>query len=305
MSTTIRIGTRDSKLALQQAALVENLFKSKGTKTELIRIKAQADIDLTTPLHQFGRMGIFTKVLDEALYSKQVDIAVHSLKDYPTKLPMGIELPAVLERGSPEDILVYKVSIEFLNNPDLSATIATGSIRRIAQWKSRYPYHQLSDLRGNVQTRLKKLEDHNWQGAIFAKAGLERTGLLPKNHLVLNWMIPAPAQGIIALTCRSDDRELIETLKEANHQKTFSEARIERQFLNTVEGGCSAPVGAKADITSQKIILRAGIFNLNGEDKTTIQTTYRLDEINFVGKKAADYVLANGGREIMEKIRHV
>jgi len=302
LSKPIRIGTRDSKLALWQAKLVAKLLAEKGVGTQLVPVKSPADIDLTTPLHQFGKVGIFTKMLDEALYADQVDVAVHSLKDYPTDLPEGVVLAAVLERGSSEDILIYKDSPDFLDHNDSQATIATGSIRRIAQWKSRYPNHKLDNLRGNVQTRLQKLADNPWQGAIFAKAGLERVDLLPSNHIILDWMIPAPAQGAIAITCLNNQEELIESLAALNHPKTFGEISIERQFLNTVEGGCSAPVGAKAKIDGLNIKFKAGVFDLDGKSKSIIESHYPLDEINFAGKKAAEFVLANGGKEIMKRI---
>ncbi len=304
MNTPLCIGTRDSKLALWQAVTVEKILQARGFETQLVPVKSHADIDLTTPLHEFGNVGIFTKMLDKALYRQQIDIAVHSLKDYPTQLPESIELPAVLKRGPSEDILVYKDSTNFLDDYSSSATIATGSIRRIAQWKSRYPQHKLVNLRGNVQTRLQKLEDNSWQGAIFAMAGLERIELLPDKYMILDWMIPAPAQGVIAITCRKEDHKLIDILEGINHKKTYSEITTERQFLNLVEGGCSAPVGAKAEIVDQNINLKAGVFDLEGRSKSIIETTYSLDELHLAGKKAAEHVLQNGGKEIMKKIKH-
>lgn len=300
MTTTLRIGTRDSKLAVWQAKTVQQHLKGIGISSELVMVKSPADIDLKTPLHQFGGVGIFTKVLDDALLNNEIDIAVHSLKDYPTQPPEGITIAGVLERGPYQDILVHKGDLSFLEN--LEGIIATGSIRRVAQWKSKYPSHSTTNLRGNVQTRLQKLADNDWQGAIFAKAGLERINILPENHIVLDWMIPAPAQGIVGIGCREDDKEIFDTLREINHTPTEIRANVERQFLRTVEGGCSAPVGAFCKLEDKAIKLTAGVFELDGSNKVVIEQTYALDQADEAGKLAAEEALANGGKEIMQNI---
>lgn len=302
MTTTLRIGTRDSKLAVWQAETVQRQLKDIGINSELVMVKSPADIDLKTPLHQFGGVGIFTKVLDDALLNNEIDIAVHSLKDYPTQSPEGITIAAVLERGPYQDILVHKGDTSFLQTSE--ATIATGSIRRIAQWKSKHPNHSTTNLRGNVQTRLQKLADSDWQGAIFAKAGLERINLLPENFMVLDWMIPAPAQGIIGIGCREDDKEIIDSLREINHKTTEIRANVERQFLRTVEGGCSAPVGAFCEVDGGTIKLTAGVFELDGSNKVVVEQSYSLDQADEAGKLAAEEALANGGKEIMQNISH-
>lgn len=299
----VRIGTRDSKLALWQARSVQHLLEKAGHTTELVLVKSPADIDLKTPLHQFGGTGIFTKILDDALFENKVDIAVHSLKDYPTNAPEGLSIPAVLQRGPVEDILVHKGDISFLNS-ESAATIATGSIRRIAQWKSRYPQHELTNLRGNVQTRLQKLEDNDWQGAIFAYAGLKRVDLLPEHFEILDWMIPAPAQGIIGIGCRSKDSHLIEMLKAINHEPSFIQAHVERQFLQSVEGGCSAPVGALATIDGETIHLKTGLFEPDGSNKVVVNRSFALKDYAQQGHLAALEALDKGGREIMQKIKH-
>lgn len=299
----MRIGTRDSKLAVWQARKVQSLLLTLGHSSELVFLKSPADSDLKTPLHQFGGTGIFTKVLDHALLQGEIDLAVHSLKDYPTLPPDGIHIPAVLERGSHEDIIVYKESLSFLQKNE-EAQIATGSIRRIAQWKSKFPNHKMLPLRGNVQTRLKKLEDSPWQGAIFAKAGLERVEILPTKHEVLDWMIPAPAQGVIGITCLKNNPKLSEILEKLNHNKTFKEAFIERSFLNKIEGGCSAPVGALAKIEKDEIKFKAGVFALNGERKVIFEGKFPVDSWRNAGKDAAIEVLNDGGKEIMESIKN-
>lgn len=296
----IRIGTRDSALALWQARKVATALEKLSIPSELVEVKSAGDLDLHTPLNQFGSTGIFTKILDDALYRGEIDLAVHSLKDYPTQAPDGIIMAAVLERGSVHDVLVYKRNLDFLNSEQ--AKVATGSIRRVAQWKSRYPRHENPNLRGNVQTRLSKLEQGDWNGAIFAQAGLERLGLLPKNHLVLNWMIPAPAQGIIGISCLEKDQESQRILQKINHQETALRAKLERDFLWRVEGGCSAPVGAYAEIKGSKLSLECAVFSLDGKEKVIVQNTVPLNAAADLGIKLADEALHQGAAAIMDKL---
>ena len=192
MSKIIRIGTRDSELALWQANTVSKKLNDLGYKTQIVPVKSDGDIILDKPLYELGITGIFTKTLDVAMISGKVDIAVHSMKDVPTALPQGIVQGAVLPRANVIDILVHKGSTAFL---ETEGTIATGSLRRKAQWLHKHPNHLVEDLRGNVNTRMQKLKDNNWNGAIFAAAGLERINLKPSEFVNLDWMIPAPAQG--------------------------------------------------------------------------------------------------------------
>lgn len=299
---TIRIGTRDSKLALWQANLVKSRLEAQGYTCVLVAVKSAGDIDLSTPLNQFGGTGVFTKILDDALFENKVDIAVHSLKDYPTQAPQGIQMAAVLERGSVEDILVYRENPDFLDAS--KALVATGSIRRKAQWKSRFPEHENPNLRGNVQTRLNKLTQGNWDGAIFAKAGLERIGILPDNHLSLDWMIPAPAQGIVGITCREGEEGVYEGLRAINHEETELRAKVERDFLRAVEGGCSAPVGAFAQIKGDKLLLKAGVFSLDGRQKVILENEVPLQESKSLGISLAEEALYQGAKAIMENIKN-
>jgi hydroxymethylbilane synthase len=195
MNKVIKIGTRDSQLALWQAETVEQQLIKLGYKTKLVPVKSTGDVLLDKPLYELGITGIFTKTLDVAMLNGTVDIAVHSMKDVPTLLPIGIAQSAVLERANTSDILVHK-GLDFLN---LDGVIATGSLRRKAQWLHKYPQHKVVDLRGNVNLRLQKLENSNWGGAIFAKAGLQRINVLPEEYINLDWMVPAPAQGAVVV----------------------------------------------------------------------------------------------------------
>jgi hydroxymethylbilane synthase len=171
MNKVIRIGTRESQLAVWQATQVKDLLTQHGFTADLVYIKSEGDIDLKTPLYEMGVQGIFTRSLDIALLNNRIDIAVHSMKDVPVLPAKGIVQAAVLKRASYKDLLVLKDDNSFLQNTQSVATIATSSIRRKAQWLHRYPHHVIENLRGNVNTRLQKVKDSNWQGAIFAAAG--------------------------------------------------------------------------------------------------------------------------------------
>ena len=247
MSKIIRIGTRDSELALYQANIVKSQLEHLGHKTELVPVKSTGDLVLNKPLYELGITGIFTKTLDIAMLNHDIDIAVHSLKDVPTILPNGIIQAAVIKRGNVRDTLVFKQNEEFLGLKN--AVIATGSLRRRAQWLNRYPTHKIEDLRGNVNLRLQKLEENeHWHAAIFAAAGLGRIDLRPENAINLNWMIPAPAQGAIMITALEEDENVRTICAELNHEETEICTSIERDFLNKLEGGCTAPIGALAYI---------------------------------------------------------
>ena len=250
MSKIIKIGTRDSELALWQANFVQKKLHGLGYKTAIIAVKSQGDLTLDKPLYELGITGIFTKTLDIAMLNGQVDIAVHSMKDVPTALPIGIVQVAVLERANTLDILVHKGNLDFLNS---TGTIATGSLRRQAQWLNKYPNHKVVDLRGNVNTRMQKLNESEWNGAVFAAAGLERINIKPKNYIDLDWMTPAPAQGAMVVVAMEKDVFCREALAKLNDRETEICTQIERQFLKTLEGGCSAPIGALAKFSSKNI----------------------------------------------------
>ena len=305
MSGIIRIGTRDSQLAVWQATLVQNLLREIGAPSELVYIKSEGDIDTVTPLYALGVTGIFTKTLDAALLSKRIDIAVHSMKDVPTQLAKGIQQAAVLERASYKDILVHKNGSEFLDDFQSKATIATSSIRRIAQWLNRYPNHSIENLRGNVNTRLRKVSEHNWQGAIFAAAGLERIHLRPENSLDLDWMLPAPAQGAIMIVCREDDHQSFEACKVFNHEHTALCTKVERDFLNTLMGGCSTPISALAEIKNDKIFFRGNICSKNGALTSEITSELEIANASTAGVRLANEILQQpSASKIVQDIRN-
>lgn len=304
MSKIIKIGTRDSELALWQAHTVEKKLKDLGYPTEIVAVKSTGDIILEKPLYELGITGIFTKTLDIAMLKGEVDIAVHSMKDVPTALPKGIVQAAVLERASTLDILVHKGDISFLEKPgSIPITIGTGSLRRKAQWLHKYPGHQVEDLRGNVNTRMQKLNDNHWKGAIFAAAGLERINLKPKTYLNLDWMIPAPAQGAMMVVAMENDSFSRNALAQLNHKETEICTFVERQFLKTLEGGCTAPIGALAEIIDDSITLKGVLFSLDGKQKLEIEKTVKINLFQNFGELCAEEILNNGGSEQMQAIK--
>jgi hydroxymethylbilane synthase len=338
MSKLLRIGTRESQLAVWQATLVKDLLAQHGFEAELVYIKSEGDIDLKTPLYEMNVQGIFTRSLDIALLHKRIDLAVHSMKDVPTVLPQGIIQSAVLKRGSHKDILVLHPDLAKRNNrfvvQDISiiadryktikedilsfplrehsdksghpedVTIATSSIRRIAQWLNRYPRHQIENLRGNVNTRLRKLKESNWHGAIFAAAGLERINLRPENSIDLDWMLPAPAQGAIMVVCRQGDDYAYEACRPFNHEQTTLCTQVEKDFLRALAGGCSTPISALAEIKKGQLIFKGNIFSVDGKQRADIEKKASLTNAANIGIEAAKELLNHGGKAIADTIPH-
>jgi len=341
MQKVLRIGTRDSQLAVWQATLVQELLKKEGVASELVYIKSEGDIDTVTPLYALGVTGVFTKTLDAALLNNRIDIAVHSMKDVPVQLAKGIKQAAVLKRGSHKDIFVPHPSLseaeakavfgmgevvhvqetiqgnssgteeisgiertEYTGEP-VDAIIATSSIRRIAQWRKRYPHHKIENLRGNVNTRLRKLKESNWHGAIFAAAGLERVGLRPSNAIDLDWMLPAPAQGAIMVVCREKDDYAFDSCLPFNHGETALCTKIERDFLTGLMGGCSTPISALAEIKSGKVYFKGNIVSPDSYHQAEFEAReHHLNDALDLGFVAAKRILERGGQEIIERLRN-
>lgn len=303
MQTSIRIGTRESQLAVWQATQVKELLEREGIAAELVYIKSEGDIDLKTPLYEMGVQGIFTRSLDAALLNRRIDIAVHSMKDVPTQLPEGIRQAAVLKRGPVYDLLVYKTDPAEFSKKDHIAHIATSSIRRKAQWLHKYPNHQIHNLRGNVNTRLRKLEEESWDAAIFAQAGLERIHIRPEKSVVLDWMLPAPAQGAIMVVCRDEDQDVFEACQPLNDPDTAFCVKVEREFLRVLLGGCSTPISALAEIEDEDLYFRGHILALDGSRKVEIEKILPVEKANGLGREAAEELLEKGGRAIADEIR--
>jgi hydroxymethylbilane synthase len=337
MKKNIRIGTRESQLAVWQAEQVKSLLAQHGYDSELVYIKSEGDIDLKTPLYEMGVQGVFTRSLDIALLNDKIDIGVHSMKDVPTQLAKGIVQAAVLKRASYKDVLVphpdlkdvdgifgrgvielehgittmagsktkeksYKEQID--TGEKVNAVIATSSIRRKAQWLNRFPHHTIEILRGNINTRLRKLKESNWHGAIFAKAGLERIGLLPENSIELDWMLPAPAQGAIMVVCREDDEYCLNACINFNDINTALCTKIERDFLRTLLGGCSTPISGLAEIKNNEVHFTGNILSLDGKLIARVNASDLIARAHEMGVNAADHLLNSGGKSIADSIRN-
>lgn len=299
---SIKIGTRNSPLALWQAREVARHLQNKNLKTDITPILSSGDKNLTQPLYTLGITGIFTKDLDIALLNHEVDIAVHSLKDIPTELPENIEIIAVLKRDYPEDVLVRKNDSATLDIKDLK--IATSSLRRRAFWLKSFPGTEFSDIRGNVQTRLKKLEEQNFDATLFSLAAIKRMSL-EIDYEELPMMISAPAQGVVAICATKNAPDLKEIFEDINDVPTQICIEIERNFLNTLEGGCTAPIGAFAQINEKNEVRFIGrICSLDGENCIETDEIFQWNPSENFGKILAEKVLKNGGRELMKSIKN-
>lgn len=327
----VRIGTRDSKLAVWQAVTVQQALQKNGIGSELVFIKSDGDTNLITPLYAMGVQGVFTKALDAALLNNEIDIAVHSMKDVPVQLAQGVAQAAVLERGNTTDIFVWndigfnEVTNTLAQNPptiyaaviaegpffkvEISKqaacnerfTLATSSIRRKAQWLHYFPESAIEDIRGNINTRLQKVQDNkHWNGAIFAAAGLQRLALKPNHVTTLDWMLPAPAQGAIMVVCRSADTTLLQNLQPLNDTATAICTKAERDFLKTLLGGCSTPISALAVLENDNINFKGNITKTDGSQSITISHSCRLSEATDEGIKAANLLLENGGKGFVD-----
>jgi hydroxymethylbilane synthase len=294
----IRIGTRASKLAVWQAEQVQGLLQTINVSSSIIKIKSSGDKDLSKPVYELGTTGVFTKEIDLALLNNKIDIAVHSLKDVPTKLPLGVMQGAVLQRGSELDVIIQNKALKSKEN-----TIATGSLRRKAQWLNKFKTDNIVEIRGNVQTRLRKLNENNWNGTIMAKAGLERLGILPIDFQDLNWMVPAPAQGAISVQNLTLNSSIAEMLRQINHFETELCTNIERSFLNKLEGGCTAPIGAHAKIVNDSIVFRGVLLSVNGEDKIEINEVHKLEKTDDLGERLAKKIISQGGDRILNSLK--
>ena len=320
-NTVIKVGTRESPLAVWQAKQVQDLLTAQHIQSELVYIKSEGDTDLITPLYALGVQGIFTKALDTALLNNRIDIAVHSMKDVPVQMAEGIVQAAVLKRGSYKDVFVYKDkstlekigyinrgwtvdSGQFLTTQNAQLIIATSSVRRIAQWLNRYPNTTIENLRGNVNTRLNKVQLNNWHGAIFAAAGIERINLRPENSVDLDWMLPAPAQGAIIIVCRKNEEDVFKLCQNFNDEATALCAKIERDFLKVLMGGCSTPISALAEIKNNEALFKANVLSTDGKEKIEINKVAAVTEAAELGIIAGIEIIQQGADKIIEQIRN-
>ena len=295
MNKLVSIGTRGSALALWQARQVQNMLGTVGLKSELMPISSSGDKDLHKPLYEMGVQGIFTKELDVALLEGLVDLAVHGMKDVPITLPKDIATAFIPKRGPVADVFISK-NDSWEND---KSVVATSSLRRSAQWMHRYPHHSIIDIRGNVPTRLKKFETLDCQGTIMAMAGLKRLEILPKQHTVLEWMVPAPAQGALLITALESNKSLIAKLSTLNNDETALCVAQERIFLRELEGGCTAPIGALAKMEGDQIHFVGNITQKGGKKQLMFDQYMPLENAHDIGSFAAKELLSRGAKALL------
>ena len=298
MNKTIRIGTRESRLARWQANEVNAGLLKQSIDTEIIPVKSDGDLDLITPLYETGVQGIFTRALDASLLAGKIDIAVHSYKDVPVAPAKGLQVAAVLKRGNPFDILVARnqETIADINSAAVPLTIATSSIRRKAQWLYRYKNSTIENIRGNVQTRLQKLKDSAWHGAIFAAAGLQRLDITENEsgpQVLLDWMLPAPAQGAIVIICRENEQPVLSACASLHHDATYICTHAEREFLRLLQGGCSTPISAYATINKDTFHFKGNITAPDGSENKSVSLHGRRENYLDVVQNAAAMFIAS------------
>jgi len=261
----LKIGTRGSKLALWQAEFVAEKLREKNFEVELVKIQTTGDKILDAPLAKIGGKGLFTKEIENQLADKKIDLAVHSLKDVPTELPKNFKIAAITKRAQPFDAFVSEKfsALETLPN---NSVVGTSSLRRAAQILKLRPDLQIKNLRGNVETRLKKLSAGDFDAIILAQAGLERLGYTSKIKKILTEIIPTAGQGALAIEIRADDLQTQNAVKFLNDAETCTAIKIERDFLKTVGGSCQIPVGIFAQVDGDKISAKAIISSIDGKN---------------------------------------
>jgi hydroxymethylbilane synthase len=309
MTNNLRIGTRGSELALWQTnyvkSLLAHLFPHLTVEIEII--KTTGDKILDAPLAKIGDKGLFTKELELALFDNRIDLAVHSLKDIPTLVPDGLTIAAILEREDVRDVFIAHPSKKYTAFEKLphGATLATGSLRRKSQLLNARPDLQIVDLRGNLNTRIKKLDESNWHGMILAKAGVTRIGWAKRITVILSFkvMLPAVGQGALAIETRIDDSNTNNILHSLHHQPTADAVTAERALLRELEGGCQVPIGALGTIHGRELQLEAVIGNLDGTKLIRGKKIGGTSDAETIGIELAQELLRRGGREILEQLR--
>ncbi len=301
----IRIGTRKSKLALWQANYVADQLKKyfPDLKVELVKIVTKGDKILDVPLAKVGGKGLFVKEIEEAMLRNEIDIAVHSLKDVPTYFPEGLGLVAITEREDPRDAFL-SVKYNSIEEMPEGSVLGTSSLRRKAQIMMKRKDIRIEDLRGNVDTRIRKLEEGQYDGIILAYAGLKRLGLENKVKQILSpeYMIPAVAQGFLGIEARLDDEKTREIVSVLNHTESEIRARAERAFLKTLEGGCQVPLAGYAEIIDGKLKITGFVSDLTGDRVFRDSIVGNLEEAESLGVKLAEKLLSDGAREVLEEI---
>ena len=301
----IRIGTRRSRLARWQADWVATALRKQGQDVELIPLSTEGDRENKVALSGIGSVGIFTREIQRALLENEVDLAVHSLKDLPTAQTEGIQLAAVPLRGPCEDVLITQDKIALSDLP-LQSRVGTGSLRRKAQLLHLRNDLNVMPIRGNVETRIRKLKDGEYDAIVLARAGLVRLELTEFLHQIFSTseMVPAVGQAALGLEIREADKALHACLQEINHPPTYQAVVAERTLLNTLQGGCLAPIGAWARATeSNRLQLDAVVLNASGSQRLFYSAEKSLDDAISLGIETADHLLDQGAAALIHSVR--
>lgn len=299
----IRIGTRGSRLALWQANFVADELKKKfpALEVEIIKIQTKGDKILDAPLAKIGGKGLFTKEIEVQMAEKKIDLAVHSLKDLPSELPEGFKIATITKRENPFDAFASEKFSTLIELPQ-NSVVGTSSLRRAAQILKIRPDLQIKNLRGNVETRLKKLDAGEFDAIILATAGLVRLGYSARIKEILPEIIPAAGQGALAIEIRDDDLKTAELIKFLNDEETFSAVKVERDFLKKIGGSCQIPAGIFAEVRDEKIFARAIISSVDGKNFVEDKKTDTIKNLESFGENFAEDLLERGGKEILAEI---
>ena len=303
---TIRIGTRKSDLAMWQAREVSDALTKTfpGLNVEIVKISTKGDAVLDVALSKIGDKGLFTREIELALTDGRIDMAVHSLKDLPTALPEGLVVGGVLPRGEVRDVLISTQKLSLKEMPD-GARVGTSSLRRQAQLLHSNPKLEVVDIRGNVNTRLRKMKEGHCDALLMAGAGILRLGLDDEisEFIDPSVILPAVSQGAVAVEIRENDPEMEAFLKGINDRATWQAAMAERAFLRTIEGGCQVPVGCYSQATDFSIRLTGMVASVDGKQLLRESVEGGLQDAETMASGLAENLLSQGGKEILDQIR--
>ncbi len=299
-SQTLRLGTRASKLARWQADWVAARLRELGQAIAIVEITTSGDVEQLAPVADIGAPGVFTKEVQRAVLAGEVDVAVHSLKDLPTDAIAGLTLAAVPPRESPSDVLVAR-SVQSLEELPAAARVGTGSLRRQAQLRHVRRDLRIENIRGNVETRIRKLDDGEFDAIVLAEAGLMRLGLAARISQLLSFdvMLPAVGQGALGIECRSDDATTLAVLNSINDADSHAAVLAERSLLAHLRGGCLAPIGALGRIVGGRLQLSAVVLNPDGSQRLVASDAASPADAITLGRRVADALLAQGAAELI------
>ncbi len=306
MKREIIVGTRESALAMWQTNWVVEKLQALNPNFvfKIVKMKTKGDKILDVALAKIGDKGLFTKELEKAMLKGDIDMAVHSLKDMPTKLPAGLKIGAVCQREHPGDVLISRMGQKLAEMPK-GARIGTSSLRRCAQLLNYRPDLQLESLRGNLNTRMEKLQAQQLDGIILAAAGVIRMGWEGRitEYIPYDVCLPAVGQGAICVEIRADDRDIEDLVRTINHRDTELATTAERALLRKLEGGCQVPIGALAEVHQEELHLEAAVLSLDGTNSVRLKMSGHKEQAEQIGIKLAERLLANGADKILEQVR--